>query len=128
MGRRLKLAPTTTDIMKLSPWEYLEATLRNRGKAQFDKVGNVVVEGGKPWIGGNPFPDAKTGVEIFASITLSWGRHDAAFYALKEYDLGVEGDVRRSEEHTSELQSLMRISYAVFCLKQKRHAHTKLRN
>src|SRR3546814_1613478 len=28
--------------------------------------------------------------------------------------------VRRSEEHTSELQSLMRISYAVFCLKKKR--------
>src|SRR3546814_6395069 len=27
---------------------------------------------------------------------------------------------RRSEEHTSELQSLMRISYAVFCLKKKR--------
>src|SRR3546814_6199402 len=27
--------------------------------------------------------------------------------------------VRRSEEHTSELQSLMRISYAVFCLQQK---------
>src|SRR3546814_5232145 len=32
----------------------------------------------------------------------------------------------RSEEHTSELQSLMRISYAVFCLKKKRtrHMHT----
>src|SRR3546814_4282564 len=29
--------------------------------------------------------------------------------------------VVRSEEHTSELQSLMRISYAVFCLKKKRH-------
>src|SRR3546814_6910355 len=29
--------------------------------------------------------------------------------------------VRRSEEHTSELQSLMRISYAVFCLKKKKH-------
>src|SRR3546814_7860494 len=29
------------------------------------------------------------------------------------------GPVERSEEHTSELQSLMRISYAVFCLKQK---------
>src|SRR3546814_5856670 len=28
--------------------------------------------------------------------------------------------IRRSEEHTSELQSLMRISYAVFCLKKKR--------
>src|SRR3546814_1352375 len=34
-------------------------------------------------------------------------------------------DHRRSEEHTSELQSLMRISYAVFCLKKKKH-HTPL--
>src|SRR3546814_8910509 len=30
---------------------------------------------------------------------------------------------RRSEEHTSELQSLMRISYAVFCLKKKKNTH-----
>src|SRR3546814_19748665 len=30
----------------------------------------------------------------------------------------------RSEEHTSELQSLMRISYAVFCLKKKKHTNT----
>src|SRR3546814_4487055 len=30
---------------------------------------------------------------------------------------------RRSEEHTSELQSLMRISYAVFCLKKKTKKH-----
>src|SRR3546814_2540698 len=30
--------------------------------------------------------------------------------------------IGRSEEHTSELQSLMRISYAVFCLKKKNHA------
>src|SRR3546814_7384836 len=32
---------------------------------------------------------------------------------------------RRSEEHTSELQSLMRISYAVFCLKKKKQHNTK---
>src|SRR3546814_7172697 len=32
---------------------------------------------------------------------------------------GHPRNVRRSEEHTSELQSLMRISYAVFCLKKK---------
>src|SRR3546814_2018440 len=38
---------------------------------------------------------------------------------------GLEQSVRRSEEHTSELQSLMRISYAVFCLKKKNnHIHT----
>src|SRR3546814_1014340 len=34
-------------------------------------------------------------------------------------DQKVIYDVKRSEEHTSELQSLMRISYAVFCLKKK---------
>src|SRR3546814_2209893 len=33
---------------------------------------------------------------------------------------------RRSEEHTSELQSLMRISYAVFCLKKKTNRSTPL--
>src|SRR3546814_1773351 len=31
---------------------------------------------------------------------------------------------RRSEEHTSELQSLMRISYAVFCLKKKKYTYS----
>src|SRR3546814_7037843 len=34
----------------------------------------------------------------------------------------------RSEEHTSELQSLMRISYAVFCLKKKTHTNKKIFN
>src|SRR3546814_9361324 len=33
----------------------------------------------------------------------------------------VEDRVKRSEEHTSELQSLMRISYSVFCLQKKTH-------
>src|SRR3546814_9804599 len=44
------------------------------------------------------------------------------------YDLSSLTDIAagRSEEHTSELQSLMRISYAVFCLKKKKtkHQHT----
>src|SRR3546814_4498298 len=34
----------------------------------------------------------------------------------------------RSEEHTSELQSLMRISYAVFCLKKKTQTKNEIRN
>src|SRR3546814_8068905 len=36
----------------------------------------------------------------------------------------VAGAPVRSEEHTSELPSLMRISYAVFCLKKKKHKRT----
>src|SRR3546814_6213536 len=43
--------------------------------------------------------------------------HLGVFRHLRE-EIGARG---RSEEHTSELQSLMRISYAVFCLKKKTH-------
>src|SRR3546814_1172844 len=39
----------------------------------------------------------------------------------KPKEFYFDGDGSRSEEHTSELQSLMRISYAVFCLKKKKH-------
>src|SRR3546814_5766144 len=39
---------------------------------------------------------------------------------INAVQISAGGDVDRSEEHTSELQSLMRISYAVFCLKKKK--------
>src|SRR3546814_3992439 len=38
---------------------------------------------------------------------------------VEQHDFGRHAEASRSEEHTSELQSLMRISYAVFCLKKK---------
>src|SRR3546814_1584764 len=38
------------------------------------------------------------------------------------------GSPARSEEHTSELQSLMRISYAVFCLKKKKQSHSPIQH
>src|SRR3546814_6595900 len=41
------------------------------------------------------------------------------------YRVLTENSALRSEEHTSELQSLMRISYAVFCLKKKNPTNTK---
>src|SRR3546814_3197136 len=43
--------------------------------------------------------------------------------AVEYGDSFAVGQVPRSEEHTSELQSLMRISYAVFCLKNKNKDH-----
>src|SRR3546814_3387201 len=53
-----------------------------------------------------------SGIQVFAWIaTIAAGRLRLTVPAL--FILG------RSEEHTSELQSLMRISYAVFCLKKK---------
>lgn len=97
-GRRMKVVETTKDIMRLSPWEYIEATLRNRGKAKFDDDGNVVTLDGKPWIGGHPFPDSMSAIEIFAGLTLSWGRHDVSTYAIKEYDLEDDGIVHYQYE------------------------------
>src|SRR3546814_10328500 len=59
----------------------------------------------------------RDGVEqrAVASAQAAPGVADLSFRGLR----GVEVEGFRSEEHTSELQSLMRISYAVFCLKQK---------
>src|SRR3546814_4501578 len=45
---------------------------------------------------------------------------ETALLAVREHAAVIYVDVVRSEEHTSELQSLMRISYAVFCLKKKK--------
>src|SRR3546814_3426817 len=42
------------------------------------------------------------------------------FICMVAYYPAVQSEALRSEEHTSELQSLMRISYAVFCLKKKK--------
>src|SRR3546814_1919423 len=59
-----------------------------------------------------PLPDARLTAGAIADM----------FDALAEclQDTRIEPDLDRSEEHTSELQSLMRISYAVFCLKKKK--------
>src|SRR3546814_4801348 len=53
------------------------------------------------------------------SERLSVGEH------VPDGDRQAAGNLDRSEEHTSELQSLMRISYAVFCLKKKKETDHK---
>src|SRR3546814_2194616 len=55
-------------------------------------------------------------------------RPDISEYFSQHWPDGIPVDhvgdiIGRSEEHTSELQSLMRISYAVFCLKKKKHTN-----
>jgi len=96
-GRRIRIAPTTTDVTELYPRDYLEATLRNQGMGAFDATGNVVVKDtGKPWIGGSPFPDPKTGLEAFANVTMSWGRHDTSVYSVEDNDIGPDGDIEYS--------------------------------
>src|SRR3546814_10819192 len=56
-------------------------------------------------------------------VILALGRQEVENHTVSVRRLGEKGQrvlpLERSEEHTSELQSLMRISYAVFCLKKK---------
>src|SRR3546814_7775633 len=58
------------------------------------------------------------------SLARPAGRRGARHGAAREPE--PAGRDARSEEHTSELQSLMRISYAVFCLKKKQKPYHKL--
>src|SRR3546814_1077604 len=74
----------------------------------------------------SPHAQPPVGVIIDLGAAISWrGDFMAARRLGQPHPPGRDvGDVAgdgRSEEHTSELQSLMRISYAVFCLKKKQH-------
>src|SRR3546814_5499334 len=88
--------------------------------------GDVVVMAGTRAGERAPDPDCSFGQE---DLRFSHEEAKALLYnRLKAPDPDVVADMillsagvpARSEEHTSELQSLMRISYAVFCLKQKK--------
>src|SRR3546814_3473385 len=91
-----------TDLVAADPQARLQALVRSVADIRFDF--------------------AKTHLDSSAIAILS-GLAEAQDFA------GRRKTLFRSEEHTSELQSLMRISYAVFCLKKKTHnktQHTRL--
>src|SRR3546814_6830714 len=72
--------------------------------------------------GGNPSVSAPTHLASVETLIALQGMPDATSRpAAAEIDRAEDllDRLDRSEEHTSELQSLMRISYAVFCLKKK---------
>src|SRR3546814_5856671 len=82
--------------MKIWPFDYAA-----------EKSGGMYISG----------PDLDRALEPFAKIRKAVGN---------KMDVMVElHSMWRSEEHTSELQSLMRISYAVFCLKKKKNTNNK---
>src|SRR3546814_4391662 len=57
--------------------------------------------------------DDDTFLRLILTADIGIGQHKGSGHRVRDRD-------DRSEEHTSELQSLMRISYAVFCLKKKK--------
>src|SRR3546814_16141782 len=87
----IRRPPRSTRTDTLFPYTTLFRSLALPGQVQFDTSNDLM----------NP----TTGYRLKLSLSP---------------ETSVRGAVRRSEEHTSELQSLMRISYAVFCLKKKK--------
>src|SRR3546814_3257672 len=75
-------------------------------------------------------PGAVIPVDVLQTALASARRDDAEhrLHAVVPGPRQIGKRQVRSEEHTSELQSLMRISYAVFCLKKKKTTRYKLNN
>src|SRR3546814_9725004 len=111
----IRRTPRSTRTDTLFPYTTL---FRSRGGQEC--AGDRLRRGGGPW----PWPERPRGADqpgLCRDVAVRRGPWRAAGNA--------GGPVRpwrsgRSEEHTSELQSLMRISYAVFCLKKKKKTYS----
>src|SRR3546814_2235160 len=80
-------------------------------------------------VGGRAFAVSQHAIDAVAHLQPVLERFDVDVgRAHLDRALDDEVDQARSEEHTSELQSLMRISYAVFCLKKKKEKQKKKRS
>src|SRR3546814_4609661 len=90
---------TMTDTNELTITRYIDAAP--------ETVWDVMVNRQEEWWCPKPWR-----AEFDVNARRPGGRHEVRH-------AGTDGEVHRSEEHTSELQSLMRNSYAVFCLKKK---------
>src|SRR3546814_1589571 len=99
----IRLPPRSTRTDTLFPYTTLFRSLFDTGREQAARP--VVLEA--------------AAVEVDAAGEQGRGEGVAGKAAVA-FAVEGEGEGPRSEEHTSELQSLMRISYAVFCLKKKK--------
>jgi len=92
-GRLVDLAPTETDVTKLTPTPFLQATLANKGKHKVFPDGNCYTLDHKPWIGGNPFPEPQSAQEVLMANSLSWGKHDTIAHPVIDWDTDADGNV-----------------------------------
>src|SRR3546814_2713606 len=84
--------------------DYYRTVLKNRAY----EGAMAVVLGGDASVATNGF---------WSALTIATTQKPPMLFYIEDNQYGIS--VPRSEEHTSELQSLMRISYAVFCLQKK---------
>src|SRR3546814_4512695 len=105
----IRRPPRSTRTDTLFPYTTLFRSRRQRGRLPLGEADRLLPSGR-----GEPLIDLEARGRGQLADHLADGHRQ-----LPECRLGVSWRETRSEEHTSELQSLMRISYAVFCLKKK---------
>src|SRR3546814_9830953 len=120
----IRRPPRSTRTDTLFPYTTLVRSFRLDGEAT-RRVGDLRVPDLQevPAVSRRPrFPhgSCRTGLRAASKAQRPSGRRSAGSRGTLRGLPGIGGCASRSEEHTSELQSLMRISYAVFCLKKKK--------
>src|SRR3546814_4798633 len=103
-------------------------SLRDASVVALDKTGTLT--NGRPELTDLIMADGFAEAEVLRLVAAAEARSEhpiggAIVAAAARRGVGI---AERSEEHTSELQSLMRISYAVFCLKKKTTEITNINN
>src|SRR3546814_16634970 len=110
------LVPYTTRFRSLTPYEVLLVASLIEEETKVDSE--------RPRVAQVIYNRMREGIPLGIDAT---SRYEAEIEGRDRGDIDFTSDspynTRRSEEHTSELQSLMRISYAVFCLKKKKKKH-----
>src|SRR3546814_10001350 len=100
---------------------YVQPTAHQRRRSQLRGSTGLPLLRSSKYRAGRPWPPELPTVAI-GSPARTQSPPSLSRASLLAYRL-IQPSPWRSEEHTSELQSLMRISYAVFCLKKKKHTH-----
>src|SRR3546814_5900599 len=113
----MRISDWSSDVCSSDLFAPKQQTMRKCGESRFQAPGPAQTAARTP----KKVPDERYGERITpAGSCPPYGQEGPSRSGC------IPRSVReaRSEEHTSELQSLMRISYAVFCLKKKKHTKT----
>src|SRR3546814_4694463 len=118
----MRISDLSSDVCSSDLWNFLDSVAfsQMRELVGLDAM-KVAISGAAPIAGELISWFRALGVPLSEIYGMS---ESTALMAWEPYRVRAGTVGRRSEEHTSELQSLMRISYAVFCLKKKNTKQT----
>jgi len=110
-GREIKIAETTFKPEALNNVPWLQATLKNQGQAVLDSKGQLWHKSGQPWIGGYPFPRAKTAQEAMWNHFFNYFGLDDSYTICKEVIVNHSGSVLRNSSVVSvDIQTVGRVA------------------